>query len=234
MDNNLILYNGNMCKQNYEYCLDSFSMPKNNLGDYTLEVLKILTVNNPISSFCSMTETIFKSYVFLKNNKYRLKAVRYLKDVEVERIRAFVELDKIEKQTQLITLAIDRDYQKNIRIIENNKFLSLAQIEANLQVELRKCDAQNRQIIKRIVNANALFSQNVRLLNSNRQFKQQLANGLSRIIVEMPNHFLQSGARDWNLSREKQIVDDYFEKFLCLTDNHYNYIDIEQFIRAMR
>ena len=110
----------------------------------------------------------------------------------------------------------------------------MAQIDANLQIELRNCDAKNRQIIKRIICSNALFSQNVRLLNSNRQFKQQLANGLSRIIVEMPNHFLQSGASDWNLSREKQIVDDYFEKFLCLTDNHYNYIDIEQFIRAMR
>ncbi len=119
-------------------------------------------------------------------------------------------------------------------IIENNNLVAMAEIDARLKVELRKCDIREREIIRQTVLCNALFSQNVKRINEDRETKAAIIMIFAEVMATMPREFMRRKGKDWRNSDEKQIADDFIQKIITLTDSQYDYIDIRQFINAMR
>lgn len=234
MGNELALNNDKICQENYRYCADNFPAPRSSIGDYVIEAVKLVSINNPVSVVANTLDTALKSFVFLRNRKYQLTAIKYMTDVEDRKIQAFVGINRLKQEERLVTLAIDRDYQRSIRVIENKKLVAMAEIDAQLKTELKKCDLREREIIRQTVLCNALFSQNVKRINEDRETKAAIIKVFSEVMASMPREFIRRNGRDWGNSDEKQIADDFFQKIITLTDNHYDYIDIRQFINAMR
>ena len=230
---NLAVCNSTICRNNLVLYTKMFPEQKSTTFDKMTELIKVFAQNNPASQFFSATETFIKSLAYIKDTKYRAEAVKYITASETAKANAYVELVKTEKQFQTYNILITKEFERNMAIIKNQKFLSLAEIDANLKIALKNCDIKHAKIIRQITIENAMFSQNIRLMNQNMKIRENVANTLMKMFEMTTIQFLNSGMNSSTLKIYKELSNFYFDKLLLIIPNNTNYLDLETYINAM-
>lgn len=229
----LVAVNSNICRDNLVQYTKMFPEQKSTTFDKVTELIKVFTQNNPVSQFFATTEAAIKSFALAKDMKYRTEAVRYITASEVAKANAYVELVKTEKQFQTYNLMITKEFQKSIAIIKNQKFISLAEIDANLKIALRNCDIKQAEIIRQITLGTAMFSQNIKLIQSDMRTRQDYSDVILKLFTMSTETFLKRDITKDSMALYKELGDFYFEKLMLLLPSNSNYINFEKCIDSM-